>query len=224
VHGVEAQSRRIVLVEDDNLTRKMLGEVIASAGFQVALASTAAEAENICATFDPDAVVLDVDLGAGPNGFDLADSLSISSPGIAILFLTHLPDARFGGRSLSELPVGVAYLNKNKLVDGDSLLTALDAVMRGKAEDLPRHDVDPQRPLANLSVSQIEVLRMVALGMDNAQIAESRGTSVRAVYSLISRALTVIGADEDLEGVGRVIAARAYMLAAGIPGLGSGKG
>jgi len=212
-----AQNRKIVLVEDDNLTRNILGELLTNSGFQVKVAASASEAESLCTEFDPDAVVLDVDLGPGPNGFDLADSLTISSPGIAILFLTHLPDSRFGGRSLSDLPPGVAYLNKNKLADGNSLIDALDAVLRGRSETLVRHDTDPKRPLANLSANQIAVLRMVALGLDNQQIADARGTSVRAVYSLISRALLVIGADEDIEGAGRVIAARAYMLAAGIP-------
>lgn len=206
-----------MIVEDDNLTRMILAEHLIQAGFEVQTAHNASQAESICTTFDPDAVVLDVDLGIGPTGFDLADSLQLSSPGIAIVFLTHLPDSRFSGRSTKTLPTDIAYLNKNKLVDGQSLISALESVLHGKVDEMPRDDVDPSRPLAQLSQNQIEVLRMIALGLTNQQIVASRQTSIRAVYGLISRAMVAIGAEDESEGAGRVVAARAYMLAAGIP-------
>ena len=215
--NLPAIARRVVIVEDDNLTRMILAEHLSKAGFEVQTASSASQAESICAAFDPDAVVLDVDLGIGPNGFDLADSLQLSSPGIAIVFLTHLPDSRFSGRSTQSLPSEIAYLNKNKLVDGHSLIQALESVLHGEVSAMPRDDIDPTRPLAQLSQNQIEVLRMIALGLTNQQIATARHTSIRAVYGLISRAMVAIGADEEAEGAGRVVAARAYMLAAGIP-------
>lgn len=210
-------ARRVVLVEDDNLTRLILGAHLAESGFEVRSASDAATAEQICSEFDPDAVVLDVDLGAGPNGFDLAESLRISSPGIAILFLTHLPDSRFGGRTAKGLPAGAAYLDKNRLADSQLLVESIDAVLRGATERTPRDDVDPSRPLAGLSANQITVLRMIAMGYSNQQIAQERKTSVRAVYGLIGRAMAAIGSSDDDEGAGRVLAARAYMLVAGIP-------
>ena len=58
---------------------------------------------------------------------------------------------------------------------------------------------------------------MIAMGYSNQQIASERQTSVRAVYGLISRAMAAIGSKDDDEGAGRVVAARAYMLVAGIP-------
>lgn len=215
-HGQEYK-RRVVIVEDDNLTRTILADHISKSGFEVRTANSASTAETLCIEFDPDAVILDVDLGIGPTGFDLADSLQLSSPGIAILFLTHLPDSRFVGRSAQSLPSGVGYLNKDNLANGTSLTTALESVLLGKPGTAPRDDANPNRPLAQLSQNQIEVLRMIALGMSNQQIASSRKTSVRAVYSMISRAMSAIGAEEDAEGAGRVLAARAYMLAAGVP-------
>ena len=51
----------------------------------------------------------------------------------------------------------------------------LDAGLRGIADQTPRHDRDPSRPLAQLSKTQIEVLRMVAMGMSNEQIVNERG-------------------------------------------------
>ncbi len=211
------EPRRVVLVEDDNLTRMILEEALSQGGFEVQSAKNASDAETLCVQFDPDAVVLDVDLGTGPNGFDLAESLRISSPGIAILFLTHLPDPRFGGRNLESIPPDCAYLDKNKLTNSQVLLEAIDAVLRGKLTEIPRDHRDPNRPFSKLSVSQIAVLRMIALGYTNQQIATERSTSIRAVYGLTSRAMLAIGSDDDIEGAGRVVAARSYMLVAGIP-------
>ena len=209
--------RRIVVVEDDPMTRGMLGDILEQAGFAVATASTASDARRVCALTDPDGVVMDIDLGIGPTGFDVADALLKRWPHLAVLFLTNLPDSRFAGRDPKTLPAGVAYLRKERLVQPGLLAETLDQVLRGQAGTRLRDDQDPQRPLARLSQTQVAVLRMVALGLTNQQIADRRGTSVRAVQDVITRALGVIGADADAEGSMRVRAARQYMLAAGIP-------
>ena len=209
--------RRILLVEDDQLTRSLLAEMLESSGFVVATAPAAADARRAFRLLDPDALVLDVDLGPGPTGFDVADALLATAPHLAVLFLTNLPDSRFAGRDPDSLPPGVGYVRKENLTSSGVLVEALDAVLRENRAAIPRDDLDPQRPMGGLSGTQIAVLRMVALGMSNEQISQARGTSSRAVRNVISRALATIGSSEDPEGAGRVTAARNYMLAAGIP-------
>ena len=166
---------------------------------------------------DPDAVVLDVDLGPGVNGFDLADAFTAQTPSLAVLFLSTLPDARFAGRNPDSLPLGVGYVRKDQISEPRVLVEALDAVLRGSEPDTPRQDLDPGRPMAELSRTQIEVLRMVALGMTNQQIAIERGTSTRAVHNVLSRSMVLIGADMTDEGNARVVAAREFIRAAGLP-------
>jgi DNA-binding NarL/FixJ family response regulator len=199
------------------MTRGMLAEHLEQAGFIVFTAETAASARQLCEVEDPDGVVLDIDLGFGPTGFDLADSLRIDRPDLGILFLTNLPDPRFAGRESHSMPAGIGYLRKENLVQRGLLVEALDAVLRGRVGSEHRNDKDLDRPLRMLSGSQVSVLRMVALGLTNQQISDSRGTSPRAVQGIISRALAAIGLPEDGEGAGRVVAARQYILAAGFP-------
>lgn len=209
--------RRIVVVEDDAMTRGLLADLLETAGFDVATAATAADARRVVDMADPDGVVLDVDLGPGPTGFDLADALLRSNPHLGVLFLTHLPDSRFAGRSAATIPPGAAYVRKNELATPGVLREALDAALRGKVRAEHRHDMQHDRPFANLSRTQIAVLRMIALGMSNQQIADARGTTVRAVYALIERTMDALDIEVVSEGHSRVEAARAYMLAAGIP-------
>jgi DNA-binding NarL/FixJ family response regulator len=207
----------VLVVEDDRLTLGLLAETLAQSGFVVGAAASAAAARRMWDHMDPDAVVLDVDLGPGVNGFDLADAFLAKRPGLAVLFLSNLPDARFAGRNAGSLPPGVGYVRKDQLENAQALVTALDAVLRGLAGETPRHDRDPGRPLAELSRTQIEVLRMVAMGMSNHQIAAERGTTSRAVQNVIGRAMATIGEVETEEGSARVAAAREFIRAAGLP-------
>lgn len=214
---VVGRGRTVLVVEDDRLTLGLLAETLTQSGFVVGAAATAAEARKMWARMDPDAVVLDVDLGGGVNGFDLADAFRAQVPHLAVLFLSNLPDARFAGRNPASLPVDAGYVRKDQLSDPKALVAALDAVLRGMARDIPRQDRDPDRPLANLSRTQIDVLRMVAMGMSNQQIANERGTTVKAVHNVIVRAMALIGAEDADEGNTRVAAAREFIRAAGLP-------
>ena len=211
------RGRTVLVVEDDRLTLGLLAEILTQAGFVVGAADTAARARIMWDRMEPDAVVLDVDLGPGVNGFDLADAFTAQTPSLAVLFLSTLPDARFAGRNPDSLPVGVGYVRKDQISQPRVLVEALDAVLRGSEIDTPRQDLDPGRPMAELSRTQIEVLRMVALGMTNQQIANERGTSTRAVHNVLSRSMALIGADMTDEGSARVVAAREFIRAAGLP-------
>lgn len=211
------KGRTVLVVEDDRLTLGLLAEILTQAGFVVGAADSAARARTMWNRMDPDAVVLDVDLGSGVNGFDLADAFMAQTPSIAVLFLSNLPDARFAGRNPASLPVGVGYVRKEQISEPRVLVEALDAVLRGLDIETPRHDLDPGRPMAELSRTQIEVLRMVALGMSNQQIAAERGTSTRAVHHVLSRSMAHLEVDMTDEGNARVVAAREFIRAAGLP-------
>ena len=133
------------------------------------------------------------------------------------VFLSALPDARFAGRDPASLPPGVGYLRKDRLTDPKALVDALGAVLARSRAATPRHDLDPTRPMARLSRTQVEVLRMVALGMSNQQIADERGTTARAAHDVLTRAMAIIGTTDTGEGSARVAAAREYIRAVGLP-------
>ena len=121
------RGRTVLVVEDDRLTLGLLAEILTQAGFVVGAADTVAQARVMWDRMDPDAVVLDVDLGPGVNGFDLADAFTAQTPSLAVLFLSTLPDARFAGRNPDSLPVGVGYVRKDQISQPRVLDEALDA-------------------------------------------------------------------------------------------------
>lgn len=208
-------SRHVVVVEDEPLLRDLIGKSLESAGFKVATAANAADALRACLAFDPDVVVVDIELGQGPDGFEFAEALHKETPDVGIVFLTNLPDSRFAGKDTKHLPKNVAYLRKSQLTDTGELVSALEAVLSDTRDLIPRHDLQADRPMAELSKRQISVLQLLALGNSNAQIAEARGTSVRAVEGIISRIFSVLEIDPAAEGNARVEAAREYLTVSG---------
>jgi DNA-binding NarL/FixJ family response regulator len=118
----------------------------------------------------------------------------------------------------------VAYLRKSAVGDLDLLARTLDAAMRGAVEVTMRHDRDPERPFAGLTRGQVEMLRLVADGRTNAEIAERRGITLRAAEKAVTRAFTSLGITEATEGNPRVVAVRRFFEGAGTPiGLGDGR-
>ena len=211
----EMTPRSVLIVEDDALLRELLAVALERHGFVVETAASAADAKRAFSRGDHDAVVLDVSLGPGPNGFDLADALRAQAPHLAVVFLTNLPDSRFAERDPKGLPGGVAYLRKSSLSDVDALIEALDSTLRGRESGVLRQDSDPTRPMGGLTRKQIAVLRLAASGMSNQQIADNRGVSVKAVEDTISRASKVLDIDTTEEGNLRVAAVRRFLAVTG---------
>jgi DNA-binding NarL/FixJ family response regulator len=88
--------------------------------------------------------------------------------------------------------------------------------MRGEVTTMHRHDLDKSRPFATLTIKQIEVLHLMSQGKSNAQIAEARGTSLKATEDAIRRACQAIGVDSSLEGNSRTAAVTKYLSVVGI--------
>jgi DNA-binding NarL/FixJ family response regulator len=208
-------SRTVVVVENESLLRDLIARSLETAGFEVSTAANAADAKRAVKAADPDVCVVDIELGPGPNGFDFAEYLSREAQDVGVVFLTNLPDPRFANRDVKVITQNQAYLRKSQLVDSKELIEAVNAVLKEQDVDKFRHDQNLERPLAELSRRQISVLKLVAEGQSNSQIAEERGTTVRAVEGMVSRIFIALGVDAQGVGNARVEATRMYLSAAG---------
>ena len=80
-----------------------------------------------------------------------------------------------------------------------------------------RHDAEPGRPLETLTNTQVQVLRLVASGYTNSEIARRREKSISAVEQIIRTIFTNLNIQDAAIINQRVEAARIYIAAAGIP-------
>ncbi len=203
--------RRIVVVEDDDLLRSLLADSLERAGFSVTTAANAADARRAIQSADPDAVVLDIDLGQGPNGFDIAETLRRDSKDVGIVFLTSVPDPRFTGQKVKQIPKNEAYINKSLISESKIIIDALEAVLReSDLKDFRHHEIK-DRPLGNLSNTQVEIIKLLSEGKTNQQIADLRERSLGSTESMIARTLEALGIQNTKDLNGRVAAARKYL-------------
>ena len=201
--------RTVVVVENDDFVRSLIADSLDGAGFDVATASNGLDAKRMMSSVDPDAIILDIDLGNGPTGLDVAAQITITNPEVGIVFLTDLPDPRFA-REKHEVKKNQAYLNKKLLADSVTLVEAIEAVLMETGIDDFRHDKFDGRPLANLSRTQLEILKLLSEGKTNQQIADARGRSLSATESAVTRTLEELGIPKDAELNVRVVAACKY--------------
>ena len=204
------------MVEDEPLASNLLRNALQGRAFDVETCRSVAEARAALTRFDPDLVLCDINLGAGPSGVDLAHIVRRQHPGVGILMLTRYPDLAAAGLADDDLPPGAGFLRKDAVEDPDALVAAIDAVLAEQSERV-RHDRDPARPLGELTPVQADVLRMMAQGYDNGAIAERRGVSRSSVENLCAEIYRRLGIDSRGDLNPRVEAIRVYIDAVGVP-------
>ena len=83
----------VLVVEDEDLLRELVVDVLSDAGLDVVAAGTAEAALDATSRSGmPRAVVTDINLGAGMSGLALADAIRALSPGVGVIFITGRPD------------------------------------------------------------------------------------------------------------------------------------
>ncbi len=205
--------RRIVVVEDETLVATLVAEILKQNSFEVQTAQSAAEARQVIASFDPDAALIDIHLGAGPSGLHLGHVLRQAHPEMGIVFLSRFTDPAVAGLREVDIPDGCGFIAKEQVTDANVLTEALNSALRGEVVIEGRTD----SPLGQLTPTQSEILRMAATGMTNAAIAKHRNTSERTVEMRLKSVYAALGIVVTSDVNPRVEAARQYIEAAGVP-------
>lgn len=208
--------RRLLVVEDEPLTARLLRDALEGLDFEVTTASSVPEARTALAEFDPDVALIDLVLDGGPSGVDLAHVIHRKHPGVGVLILTRYPDLASAGFPDDALPPGAGFVRKDLVEDSRAIVAAIDSVVSERPEEV-RHDAAADRPLGTLSPAQLEVLRMMAQGYDNDSIARQRGCTRSSVENLIAEVYKRLSIDPRGDLNPRVEACRVFMSVAGIP-------
>ena len=172
----------VLIVEDDTYLRCLSMVSFESAGLHVVVTtSLAGEAIEAVKNELVDVAVLDLYLGPGPTGIDIAVSLRAINPKIGLVFLTSFSDPRML-HSQSDLPAGCIYLTKSKISGVREIVTA---ILRSKHSPLSikRGPIEER----TLTDNQMQVWRLVSQGMKNSKIADTLDVSEGAVEHVIKR-------------------------------------
>lgn len=204
----------VLVVEDDDLMRASLVSALSISGISnVDAAKSSAEAIRIGKIRFPNVALLDLHLGPGPNGLDVAIALRKQNPTIGIVFLTTYEDPRL----LLEqrpLPRASRYLLKKEVADVASLVHEIESSIGAREVKGNYSPVNNKYGLNNL---QFETFSLVAQGLSNSEIAKRRGVTEKSVESMLSRISKALHIANSPESNGRVQLVRKYFELTGTP-------
>jgi DNA-binding NarL/FixJ family response regulator len=206
---------RVMLVDDHALVRGAVRQAITAPDVElVAEASSAEEALDLALQARPDVMLVDIDL-PGMSGVQLVRELAPRLPGTRIVMLTVSTSDRDVMEAVRYGAVG--YLTKDlspeelsagvrSAWDGDLAMSPRMAarLVRRLVASRDQSPVDPDHPgLASLSAREKEVLRRLADGLTDREIASVLVISSRTVESHVSSVLHKLGVRNRAEAAGR---------------------
>jgi two-component system, NarL family, response regulator NreC len=175
----------IVLADDHTVVRSALRMLLeAEPGFEVvAEAGDAEAAARFSHGHKPDVLVLDLNMPGG-SGLEAIPKVRERSPTTQIVVLTMQREAAFAREAIRAGALG--YILKEAA--DEELVKAVRLAARGETYLQPelgaRIAAEPeQRQDHDLTEREVEVLRLIALGHTNSEIAEQLYLSVRTVES-----------------------------------------
>jgi two-component system, NarL family, response regulator LiaR len=184
----------VVIADDHEVVRRGLGLMIEGEPDMrlLGVAASGSEALSLVAASAPHVLLLDIQMPE-LDGIAVAAQLRAEYPQLAILMLTSYSD---DARIYAAMRAGASgYLLKE--MSGDALLHAIRAAARGEPQLHPRvarrlmeRAMPPDDPLARLSPREQEVLRLIARGLSNKEIAAATTLTEQTVKSYVREILS----------------------------------
>lgn len=199
-------SGRILLVEDEEFTRTIVTDGLNLLGVETLSVNSIAAAMEALKSFDPNVVICDLNLGAGPSGAALLGRIAEEQPWIGLIALTAHASPELAIHDGRSLPASVVYVVKSRLNSIADLLPLAASSISNLTTPMP--DRLDDHVLVNRS--QGEILRLIAEGYSNAGIADERGVTLHAAESQVKRLFQSLGLENDNRMNQRVMAVRLW--------------
>ncbi len=187
---------KVLLADDHSIVRAGLRRIVEESGDLevVAEAADGREALKQVEELAPDVAVVDISM-PGIDGLEVVSRLKDTHPGLPVLILTMHEEAQYIVRAIEAGAMG--YLTKQSAPE--QLVTAIRRVYSGQryitddatealALRIARGTRD-KTPLDSLSMRELQVLRRLAMGHTNREIAQAYSLSIKTVDTYRARLL-----------------------------------
>lgn len=195
---------RVLLVDDHPVVRTGLRMLLTTAGIEVvAEASNGQDAVRLVGEYDVDVVLMDLQMGPGIDGVAATEQVLAQPDAPRVLILTtYDTDADI----LRAVEAGASgYLLKD--APPDDLVDAVHRAARGETVLAPvvadRLLARLRNPAPTLSARELEVLRQVAHGRSNREVAKQLFVSEATVKTHLVHVFEKLGADSRTGAVAR---------------------
>jgi DNA-binding NarL/FixJ family response regulator len=202
---------RVALVDDHELFRRGLRDLLGEHGFEVVgEAATGEEAIDLARQEVPDVVLMDISM-PGIGGVEAARRIRIDSPHTRVVILTVSADEEDVNEAI--LAGASGYLLKDASVE--EIVSGIAAAARGEGllspaiagrllESMRADEFLSELPLEarpHLTDREGEVLRLMAAGKENSEIAAELVTSPHTVKSHVSNILAKLEVENRIQAV-----------------------
>ena len=196
----------VLLADDHSIVRDGLRRIIEASGRMTVVAETANghDAVSQARQLNPDVAVIDISM-PGLDGLEVTSRLATYCPELPVLILTMHEEDQYIIRAIEAGAKG--YITKRsapeqlvnaieKIHEGGRYLT--EAAMEILALRVAKGDKG-RSPLDSLSMRELQVLRRLAKGHTNREIAETYGISIKTVDTYRARLLKKLGLRNNAE-------------------------
>ena len=197
---------KVLLADDHSIVRAGLRRIVEESGDMevIAEADDGREAIQLVEKTDPDVAVIDISM-PGLDGLEVISQLQTIYPELPILVLTMHEEGQYVVRAIQAGAMG--YLTKHSAPE--QLVTAIRKIHEGQryitdeaAESLALRVAkgsDGKSLLDSLSMRELQVLRRLAMGQTNREIASAYHISIKTVDTYRARLLKKLGLRNNAE-------------------------
>jgi len=202
-----------MVVDDHDLFRGGLVGLLEQRGVQVVgEARLAADAIRLAGELNPDVVLMDLNM-PGMSGVEATQRLTASAPHVRVLVLTVIADDRHVMDAV--LAGACGYLLKDAPID--QIVEGIQAAVRGESLISPRiathlmrrlrepGEIEQGLPSAELTPRELEVVELLARGMDNPEIAQALYLSQHTVKNHVSNILVKLQVANRIQAAVRAV-------------------
>ncbi len=197
---------KVLLADDHSIVRAGLRRIVEESGEMnvVAEAADGQEAIRLVKKTAPDIAVIDISM-PGLDGLEVISQLQALHPKLPILVLTMHEEGQYVVRAIQAGAMG--YLTKQSAPE--QLVKAIHKIYSGQryitdeaAESLALRVAkgsNGKSPLDSLSMRELQVLRRLAMGHTNREIARAYHISIKTVDTYRARLLKKLGLRNNAE-------------------------
>ena len=210
-------SINVLLVDDQTLVREGLSSLLSLSDnvTVVAQASSGREAVKLTAECEPDVILMDIRM-PDLNGIEAVELLRENGSRTPVLMLTTFDDhesimraiqAGAEGYLLKDVSLEVLADAIEALADGKTWLqpAITERILQGLKESKTPENDSEQTLVEPLTDKEIAVLRLIAAGLSNNEIAESLFKSTGTVKNQVSSLMAKLGVRDRTRAVLKAI-------------------
>ena len=157
------EEKRVLILEDEIIVALDIKEILENLGYRWLVFHAFNSALESLATFQPQLLICDINIGEGPSGIDFVIQAQNRVPGLAVIYLTAFSDRQIVEMAGKTHPVNYILKPWSDHQIRVSVEMAFDQIAEGGKQ---------RQKLAELTQAELKILELIAQNKKSKEIAD----------------------------------------------------